>query len=61
MPLFFPVSTSIFIEGPTKKDARASERPPDFISVFFYKALAVFHAEWPLDREFSMRYDPIHQ
>jgi hypothetical protein len=42
MPLFFTVATPIFIGGPTKKDARASERSPDFLSAFFYKALAVF-------------------
>jgi hypothetical protein len=42
MPLFFPVSTPIFIDSPTKKDARASEKLPDFLSAFFCKALAVF-------------------
>jgi len=43
MPLFFPVPTPIFIESPTKKDARASEKFPDLISAFFYKALGIFH------------------
>jgi hypothetical protein len=43
MPLFFPVSTPIFIEGPTKKDARSSEKSPHFLSAFFCKALEVFY------------------
>jgi len=42
MPLFFPVSTPIFIDSPTKKDARTSEKLPDFLSAFFCKALEVF-------------------
>jgi hypothetical protein len=42
MPLFSPVSTPIFIEGPTKKDARAPEKSPDSLSAFSFKALEVF-------------------
>jgi hypothetical protein len=42
MPLFFPVSAPIFIESLAKKDTRASEKSPVFLSAFLGKALEVF-------------------
>ena len=44
MPLFFPVTTPIKIEGPTKKDARASEKSPAYLSALDDKSLATFNA-----------------
>jgi hypothetical protein len=42
MPLFFPVSAPIFIESLTKKDARAPEKSPAFLSAYWGKTLEVF-------------------
>jgi len=40
--LFFPVSAPIFIESLTKKDARAPEKSPAYLSALWGKTLEVF-------------------